>query len=164
MTDLPLPPRDGADVEHVRTVPADTRGFSASTRARVRAVDVLFEADSRGLSVNQIADERTRLSTAQTTLPERSRALAVLFAAHADAVDDQLRMHSETWQLERMPTADRAILRLGIAELLFSDQNPPSAVLIKEYTDVAEALSTDGSARFVNALLQRVADMKDLLQ
>ncbi|MCT1556961.1 transcription antitermination factor NusB [Helcobacillus massiliensis] len=163
MTDLPLPERDGADVELVRSVPADTSGFSATTRARLRAVDVLFEADLRGADTAEIAESRTQRSTAQTTLPERARAFADLYARHRADVDDALHTHSEAWQLSRMPAVDRAILRLGTAEILFSEQDTPPAIIIREYVRIAEQISTEKSPAFVNALLQRIADMKELL-
>ncbi|MDO5646127.1 MAG: transcription antitermination factor NusB [Dermabacter sp.] len=160
--DLPPPTREGAEVELLRTLPSGTKDFGGATKARVRAIDVLFEADARDLDIAPLAEERTRTSAAQTTLPPAARALALVYAEHAGDVDDALSSHSESWQLGRMPAVDRAILRMGTAEILYTE-GTDVVILIKEYTRIASELSTDNSAPFVNALLQRMADMKELL-
>ncbi|MGO2754456.1 MAG: transcription antitermination protein NusB, partial [Brachybacterium alimentarium] len=63
----------------------------------------------------------------------------------------------------RMPAVDRAILRLGSAEVLYGSDESPRGAIIGEYTKIAEVLSTDDSPRFVNGLLQRLADVRGLL-
>lgn len=160
---LPLPTREGGDVELLRTVPSRAREFGGATKARVRAIDVLFEADARGVEVRDLALERTRTSAAQTPLPAASKALAELYADHAAETDDIISSHSEAWELSRMPAVDRAVLRIGTAEIMWGEGIAP-AILMKEYTRIASELSTDNSPAFVNALLQRVVDMKELLQ
>ena len=160
--ELPLPRRDEGEVQLVSTTPSRARDFGAATKARVRAMDVLFEADARGIDVADLAQERTQRSTAQTPLPEASRRLAELYATHSSDVDELISSHSEAWELARMPAVDRAVLRMGTAEIMWGEGTDP-VVLIKEYTRIASEISTDHSAAFVNALLQRVADMKELL-
>ena len=160
--DLPLPGREGDEVELVKTLPSRTHKFGAVTRARVRAIDVLFEADARQVGVEELAEQRTVTSTAQTPLPEAAKRFALMYAAHAADIDDTLASHSEAWTLERMPAVDRAILRMGAAEILHGT-GVDAPVLLKEYTSVAAELSPEDSASFVNALLQRIADAKDLL-
>lgn len=160
--DLPLPGRDGDEVELVRTVPSRAKEFGGSTKARVRAIDVLFEADARSVSIEELAKERMVRSTAQTPLPRVSHDLAVLYSQHSSEVDDAISTHSEAWQLDRMPAVDRAVLRMGAAEIMFGE-GTELPILMKEYTRIASELSTDNSAPFVNALLQRIMDMKELL-
>lgn len=160
--DLPLPKRDDGEVELVRTVPSRAREFGGATKARVRAIDVLFESDARGVDAKELAGERTVTSAAQTPLPAVSKSLVELYADHAAETDDIISSHSEAWELSRMPAVDRAVLRMGTAEIMWGDTAP--VILMKEYTRIASELSTDNSPAFVNALLQRVADMKELLQ
>lgn len=160
---LPLPARDGEEIEFERTLPARTDRLHTLTRQRIRALDVLFEADARRLPVLEVLTERLRVTAAQTPLPERARELVEGYAEHAEEVDDQLETHSRDWPLHRMPAVDRAILRLGAAEVLFDTEASDRGPVIGEYTKIAEALSTDDSPRFVNGLLQRLVDVQGLL-
>ncbi len=73
---------------------------------------------------------------------------------HRQAIDRLLAEYSDGWTLQRMPGVDRAILRVGLYELLFSP-DIPDAVAIDEAVELAKALSTDESPKFVNGLLGR---------
>ena len=161
--DLPLPGFDGQEVRFERTIPARTAALSSRTKARVRAVDVLFEADSRNLPLDDVLEQRQERTAAQTELPLRSSELVRLAARHLEEIDEQIRTHSRDWPLERMPAVDRAILRLGAAEALFEAAPDQRGMIIGEYTKIAEVLSTDDSPRFVNGLLQRLVDIRALL-
>lgn len=160
---LPLPAREGEEVSFERTIPARTDRLSTRTRERIRALDVLFEADARVLPVLQVLDERTQRTAAQSPLPVRARQLIELYAPHAEEIDEQLSTHSRDWPLRRMPAVDRAVLRLGAAEVLYEAEATSRGMVIGEYTKIAEALSTEDSPRFVNGLLQRLADLQGLL-
>lgn len=160
---LPIPGREGEEVELLRTYPANTHRLSSRTRERIRAVDVLYEADARDLPVLDVLAERLVRTATQTALPERSAALVRLHAEHAGDIDEQLETHSRDWPLRRMPAVDRAILRLGAAEVLFDTPAELRGGIIGEYASMARELSTEDSPRFVNALLQRLSDMRGLL-
>jgi N utilization substance protein B len=71
-------------------------------------------------------------------------------------IDELIETYSQGWSLQRMPTIDRAILRIGIWELTHNDEIP-DAVAISEAVELAQSLSTDDSASFVNGLLARIA-------
>ncbi len=163
--DLPLPFREteGEEIAFERTVPARTDRLSGRTRERIRAIDVVFEADARQLPVLEVLAQRLGRTAAQTPLPERSRDLVHLYARHAEEIDEQLSTHSRDWPLHRMPAVDRATLRLGAAEVLFETPADQRGGVIGEYTKIVSELSTDDSPRFVNGLLQRLADIRGLL-
>jgi len=76
-------------------------------------------------------------------------------SAHRGDIDQLLSEYSDGWTLDRMPGVDRAILRVGLFELLFST-DVPDAVAIDEAVELAKSLSTDDSPRFVNGLLGKV--------
>jgi N utilization substance protein B len=78
-------------------------------------------------------------------------------AAHAGRIDELLSSYAEGWTLDRMPAVDRNLCRIGVFELLYRD-DIDDAVVISEAVELAAELSTDGSARFVNGLLARVAE------
>lgn len=162
---LPLPGREGEEVAFERTVPARTDRLTGRSRDRIRAIDVLYEADARGRDVREVLQDRIARTAAQSPLPQWSRELVSLYAQHAEEIDEQLATHSRDWPLQRMPAVDRAILRLGAAEVVHGPEEPdtPRGVIVGEYTKIAEVLSTEGSPRFVNGLLQRLLDMRGML-
>ncbi|WP_299303491.1 transcription antitermination factor NusB [uncultured Brachybacterium sp.] len=160
---LPHPTREGAEVTFERTVPAPSDRLHSRSRDRIRAIDVLFEADAKQREVLGVLQERLRRTAAQTPLPQRSRELVELYAPNAVDIDEDLATHSRDWPLHRMPAVDRAILRLGSAELLYGEDESGRGAIIGEYTKIAEVLSTDDSPRFVNGLLQRLVEVRGLL-
>ncbi|ATG52202.1 transcription antitermination factor NusB [Brachybacterium vulturis] len=162
-TGLPHPTREGAEVEFERTVPAPADRLHGRSRDRIRAIDVLFEADAKRAQVLDVLQERLRRTAAQTPLPQRARELVELYAPHAADIDEDLATHSRDWPLHRMPAVDRAILRLGCAELLYGEDAAGRGAILGEYTKIAEVLSTDDSPRFVNGLLQRLVEVRGLL-
>lgn len=162
---LPLPGREGEEVAFERTVPARTDRLTGRSRDRIRALDVVYEADARRRDVNDVLSDRIARTAAQSPLPPYARELVALYAQHVEEIDEQLSTHSRDWPLHRMPAVDRAILRLGTAEVVHGPEqaDTPRGLIVGEYTKIAEVLSTDDSPRFVNGLLQRMLDMRGLL-
>ena len=76
---------------------------------------------------------------------------------HQAEVDDYIRRFARDWSLERMPTVDRTLLRMGVYELLYRPDVPTGAV-ISEAVELAQRYSTDESGRFVNGMLGRIAE------
>jgi N utilization substance protein B len=56
-----------------------------------------------------------------------------------------------------MPALDRALLRIGVFELLYRP-DVPTGVAISEAVELAQQFSTDESSRFVNGMLARIAE------
>ncbi|NCD15954.1 MAG: transcription antitermination factor NusB [Actinobacteria bacterium] len=132
------------------------RRVTARTKARRRAVDVLFEADQRGryrpLELSDLLQERLAVTAAQTALPQYSADIVDGVAANLAEIDEVLATHLQGWTLERLPAVDRAILRMAVWELLYNDEID-DAVAISEAVTLAATLSTDDSPAFVNGLL-----------
>ena len=82
--------------------------------------------------------------------------------ARWNQIDELLATYSQGWVLERMPAVDRAILRIGAWEVVYSDA-VPDGVAISEAVALATSLSTDDSPTFVNGLLARIAEVKPTL-
>jgi transcription antitermination protein NusB len=82
--------------------------------------------------------------------------LVVGVGEHLDEIDAVIRAYAQGWTLERMPSIDRALLRIGVFELLHRPDVPTGAV-IDEAVALAKEFSTDDSGRFVNGLLSAVA-------
>jgi N utilization substance protein B len=136
--------------------------LGARSKARKRAVDVLYEADVRDLDPVTLLSERVG-SPELPPINDYTVTLVEGITANRQRIDDVLVEHSEGWTLARMPTVDRAVLRLGLFELLWSDDVPP-AVAIDEAVELVKALSTDDSPRFVNGVLGRIAGIGDRLR
>jgi N utilization substance protein B len=127
--------------------------MAARSKARKRAVDLMYEADLRGDDpVSTLAE---RVALADPPINDYTVELIEGVAAHRDAIDQMLSDYSEGWTLERMPGVDRAVLRVGLYELLWAE-DVPDAVAIDEAVELAKALSTDDSPKFVNGILGRV--------
>jgi N utilization substance protein B len=126
----------------------------ARSKARKRALDVLYEAELRSADAEAVLAEHATRDAAP--LPAYSSALVTGVIAHRAAIDDLLQSYAVGWTLDRMPPVDRNVLRLGIFELLWVD-DVPDGVAISEAVELASRLSTEDSPRFVNGVLARIA-------
>ena len=131
--------------------------MSARSKARKRALDVLFEAEQRSAPVLETL--AGRLAAADPPVSEYAVELVEGVVAHQKRIDELLATYSRDWPLDRMPAVDRALLRLATFELLWCD-DVPDAVVIDEAVTLARSLSTDESPAFVNGLLGRLLDLK----
>jgi N utilization substance protein B len=131
--------------------------MSARSKARKRAVDLLYESDVR--SIDAVTTLAERVALADPPINDYTIELVEGVTAEKWRIDEILDECSEGWTVERMPDVDRAILRLGVFELLWRD-DVPNAVALEEAVELAKSLSTDESPRFVNGLLGRVARTK----
>jgi N utilization substance protein B len=135
---------------------------AARTKARKRAVDLLFEADQRGVNAGDLLAERLARPVTEAPLNQYTADLVEGVVAHWGDINELLSTYSQGWSLERMPSVDRAILRLGAFEVLYAEDVPES-VAIAEAVELARTLSTDDSPKFVNGLLGRLAEVKPSL-
>ncbi len=136
--------------------------MGARSKSRKRALDLLFEADQRGVNVQALLVERLARPVTQTPLPEYAVTLVEGVVRMWAEINDLLTTYSQGWSVDRMPAVDRAILRLGTWEVVYSDE-VPEAVAISEAVALAKELSTDDSPTFVNGLLARLAEVKHTL-
>jgi N utilization substance protein B len=133
--------------------------MGARTKARKRALDVLFSADVRGISLTEALEaEANRAAT------DPERAASWLYAReivdgvidHGEEIDETIQTYARGWTLERMPAVDRAVIRIAVWELLYNPE-VSTAVAIDEAVESVKTLSTDESAGFVNGLLATIA-------
>ena len=134
--------------------------MGARSKARKRAVDVLYEAAQRDSSA--IDTLRDRLAQSDPPVPEYAVELVEGVVANRARIDELLSTYAEEWTLDRMPPVDLAILRIGAFELLWRD-DVPDAVAVSEAVELAASLSTDESPAFVNGLLARILMLKPSL-
>lgn len=119
----------------------------------------MYSADVRGDGIGvTLAAEATRAAA------EPARAASWLYAReivdgvidHQSEIDEQIATHSRDWKIERMPVVDRALLRIGVWEILFNEEIP-TAVAIDEAVELAKEYSSDEAGPFVHGVLARIA-------
>jgi N utilization substance protein B len=137
---------------------------AARTKARKRALDILYGSDLRGLELDgmleQAMDDRDLAGA--PPLNDYSVVLVRGVRAHQERIDEILEDYAVDWTLARMPAVDRNLLRIGAYELLAVD-DLPDAVAISEAVGLAAELSTDESPGFINGILGRIAENKPSL-
>lgn len=128
---------------------------------RQRALDVLFEADTKDMSGSDITNllaERVAVSTTQTPIAEYGQTIVRAFIENADDVDSMIEAASPSWALDRMSVVDRNLLRIGATEHMFLDVDLP--IVIKEITGLAREFSEEKSIGFTMGVLNRIAQIR----
>ncbi len=134
--------------------------MGARSKARKRALDVLYEAAQR--SADPLTTLGERLAQSDPPVPEYAVELVEGVVRNKVRIDELLATYAEDWTLDRMPPVDLAALRLGTFELLWCD-DVPDAVAVDEAVQLVKDLSTDESPAFVNGLLGRLLSLKPSL-
>ena len=134
--------------------------MAARSKARKRALDILFEAELRGLPTLELLSERQSLG--EVPVQPYAADLVRGVATHRERIDELISWNLVDWTLERMPAVDRNILRIGVYELLWA-ADVPDGVAISEAVALAQDLSTDNSPSFVNGVLARIKAEKPTL-
>ena len=134
--------------------------MGARTKARKRALDILFESELRAAPLDETLQQR--VAAGDPPVGEYTVSLVEGVAAHREEIDDLLSRDAQGWTLSRMPAVDRNILRIGAYEVLFV-HDVPDEVAVSEAVGLAGELSTDESPPFVNGLLAALARGKPTL-
>ena len=131
--------------------------YSAQTKARKAALDILFMAEQRGASLSETYTEQRSLSGG--AVRDLTRDIVFGVAEHFDEIDQRIaECTSAAWPLDRMPSVDRNLARMAIYEI---DYTPtPAGAVISEAVRLAGDLSTDDSPTFLNGLLAKAAGAK----
>lgn len=132
------------------------------TKARRAALDLLFEAEQRGVNAVDLLEQRIAEPSGDIPPREYTDALVRGVVSRWHPINEALTTYSQGWPLERMPAVDRALLRVATFEVLYLD-DVPDGVAISEAVALATDLSTDESPAFINGLLSRIAEVKATL-
>jgi transcription antitermination protein NusB len=134
--------------------------MSARSKARKRALDVLFASDVRGEPAGDALDRA--IADAEGPTNEYTATLVRGVIEHQTRIDELLSTYAQGWALDRMPAVDRNVLRLGVFEVLYVD-DVPDAVAVSEALALVNNLSTDESPGFVNGILGNIVRDKTTL-
>ncbi|KGF20822.1 MULTISPECIES: transcription antitermination factor NusB [Micrococcaceae] len=135
------------------------QGESTRSKARRRALEILFEAEQRGIEAADVLQRRDEDGAAVNPY---TRELVGGVSTHTTQLDEVLTTYAQGWTLDRMPAVDRAALRIGLWELLYNDEIP-DAVAVDEAVRLVREMSTSESPDFVNGLLGRLQRIKPTL-
>lgn len=135
--------------------------FTARTKARKRAADVLFEADQRGMGrdsevLRDLLRERKVLTAALTPLPDYSVQIVEGVANNLRRIDLLISANASVPGLDRVNAVDLAVMRVAVWEMLDNSEEVPPIIAIDEAISIVKSISTDASAGFVNAVLDAV--------
>lgn len=146
----------------------DYKRHGSRYKARMRAVDILFEAESRDVDPVAIIDDRHKL--ARDTNPivapvaEYTETIINGVAVELDTLDVFLAEHiAETWTLGRLPSVDRAILRVASWEMIYNTDVPVTTAIV-EAVEIASQYSGDKSSAYINATLDAMASKVEALR
>ena len=127
------------------------------TYARKQAIQVLYQAEILDVPPASLLQEEASFIDGAKPSKYAQQLIGGVQEARA-AIDSLLEEYSENWTVERMPSLDRAVLRLACYEMACVDEVPVS-VAINEAVDLAKEFGgEDESHRFVNGVLGRIAD------
>jgi N utilization substance protein B len=134
--------------------------MSARSKARKRALDLIFAAEARGRAPGEFLDDQ--LLSGERPTNDYTVELVRGVAERLERIDELISTYAEGWSLARMPAVDRNVLRLGIFEVLWVD-DVPDAVAVSEALNLVRELSTDESPTFVNGVLGHIVRDKERL-
>ena len=131
--------------------------MSARSKARKQTLDLLYEADIRGTAAIDILASRSDDDSDADARPIRefTRELIAGISAQKRKIDELISTYAQGWDMDRLPTVDRNILRLAIYELIWTP-DLPEGVVINEALELAKQLSTDESASYIHGVLGKI--------
>ena len=126
--------------------------MSARSKARKRALDTIFEADLKGISIPSTStNDETDVEVTNYSLD-----LVKGIKENQVQIDELITNSLQNWTFDRIPRVDRNILRIAVYELLYQ-KDVPTNVVISEAVSLAESLSTAESSAFVNGTLGTIS-------
>lgn len=129
--------------------------MSARSKGRKRALDILYESDIRSINPLWLVKERTTTSDEIATF---GASLVEGYGTKASEIDKLIDKHARNWDVDRLASVDRNIMRIATHELMTSaESGVPVSVIIDEALELARQLSTDDSPRYIHGILSAIA-------
>ncbi len=128
-------------------------------QARMAVVSLLYAYDLGNGNIAEHSDEI--LEEKKIRNKQRDFALTLFDGVmeNLPRVDNAIIKHLKDWDFERLGSVERATLRLGAYEIIFSELD--SAVVINEAIEVAKAFATEQSPKFINGVLDAISKDKE---
>lgn len=133
--------------------------MSARRKARKRAIDLLYEAEIKGIQASSLLEIRPPEELSEGAY---SAHLIKGVESHRLKIDELITAYAEGWDLDRLPAVDRNILRVAIFEIL-AEPELADNIAIDEAISIAEEISTTESAKYINGVLGRISRVKEVI-
>ncbi len=131
--------------------------MGARTVGREAALQMLFAMEANPRTPEQVLTAFWRETPGEAEGRDYADQMFRGVTDDMDGVDAIIRKASTNWRIERMARVDRNVLRLGTWELRAST-DVPRAVVLDEAVELAKRYGTEDSGKFVNGVLDRIAD------
>ena len=125
-------------------------------QAREELINLLFETEFRN---DESAEAIFATSVENREIAEDDYLRRAYFAIieNLDKIDATIGEHAHGWKTSRLGRVSRAVLRMGVYELLF-ENDIPATVTINEAVELTKALDDEKARPFVNGVLNSVKD------
>lgn len=128
--------------------------------AREAAVAILYLMDICGLSLKEATLSYWKEQNGPSKVKEFATLLIEGTSNNLAEIDSLISQYAENWELKRMASIDRAILRLATFELM-KLLDTPINVIIDEAIEIAKEYSTADSGKFVNGILDKIKEVRE---
>ena len=143
-------PESVPDGERIHDDDEYRAGLDSRREQRERILALLYEVEAKAATADEV------LAALPLDPDPWVAEIVAGVGQRLDEIDGLLRATTRNWSLERMPSIDRALLRVAVYELLACPETP-TAVVLNEAVALAKHYSTEDSGKFVNGLLSAVA-------
>lgn len=136
--------------------------MSARGKARKQALDFLYESDIRGVGASDLLRSRKNLKEVESERPIREYAeeLVIGVSLNQRKIDELIATYTQGWDMDRLATVDRNILRLAIYEIVYCD-DIADGIAIDEALLLAKDLSSEDSSTFIHGVLGKISAIKE---
>lgn len=126
------------------------------TRGRESALKVLYAIDIRKDEAEVcLKDYWENNEVTNDEIKKFAEYLVLGVVKNKGHIDAIITKYATNWQLDRMATIDRNILRMATFEILFSEEIP-AKVTINEAVEIAKRYGDKDSGKFVNGVLDKI--------
>jgi transcription antitermination protein NusB len=132
-------------------------------RVRIATMQILFEVDATDHALDSVFERRVREEHLPADGERFMRKLTFGVWEHRSYLDGIIEEAAPNWPVTQMPGVDKAVLRIGLYELLLDDEeHTPVKAVINEAVELAKQFGSDNSSRFVNGVLGTVVARRGL--
>jgi N utilization substance protein B len=124
-------------------------------QARESIITLLYAEDIGNSGIEKFIDELFEEKKIRNQQKEFALGLYHGVKEHLSIIDEAINLHLKEWNLSEIGTIERAILRLGAYEVLYSELD--NAVIINEAIELAKKLCNETSPKFINGVLDAIS-------
>lgn len=126
------------------------------TQAREHALTILYQAEMTRRSIDLTSRQFWgEMDSIDANIQSFAQRLSSGVEGKIQEIDAKISQYAANWQIKRMAVIDRNVLRIGVYELLYTQDIPPK-VTINEAVELAKKYGDMESGKFVNGILDKI--------